>query len=154
MFFWLCGEHALPKTRVACVSRLIGNSDSTGKATHWQVGVLAGTAFGNKPGELGTPARWAVWCPSESFSDVQNATLGRVAPGLLPGHGPPSELSSGNCFPPLLFQASRLAHPFFLRAAPSLSLWGGCSAGYPVLIRRARCYFQRPYITGATYIAI
>jgi hypothetical protein len=62
MFFWLYGEHALPIPRVACVSRLIGNSDSTGKAIQWQVGVLAGTAFGNKRVELGTLARWAVWC--------------------------------------------------------------------------------------------
>ena len=80
MFSWLRGEHALPKPRVACVSRLIGNSDSTGKATQWQVGVLAGTAFGNKPVELGTLARWAVWCRREKCSDVRNATLERVAP--------------------------------------------------------------------------
>ena len=37
---------------VACVSRLIGNSDSTGKAHLWQAGVSGGTAFSNKPGKL------------------------------------------------------------------------------------------------------
>jgi hypothetical protein len=75
MFYWLCDEHALPKTRVACVSRLIGNSDSTGKATHWQVGVLAGTAFGNKPCELGTPAQSDVLVSSEKALTYETPLL-------------------------------------------------------------------------------
>jgi hypothetical protein len=48
----LSGELALPIPWVACVSRLIGNSDSTGKATGWQVRDRGGTALSNKAGEL------------------------------------------------------------------------------------------------------
>jgi len=48
----LRGELALTHAWVACVSRLIGNSDSTGKVPLWQAGVLGGTALSNKPGEL------------------------------------------------------------------------------------------------------
>ena len=52
MISLLCGELALPHTRVARVSRLIGNSDTTGKVTLWQVRVWGGTALSNKPGAL------------------------------------------------------------------------------------------------------
>jgi hypothetical protein len=52
MISLLCGELALPHTRVARVSRLIGNSDTTGKVPLWQVEVWWGTAFGNEAGKL------------------------------------------------------------------------------------------------------
>jgi len=102
MFFWLRGEHALPKTRVACVSRLIGNSDSTGKATQWQVGHWGGTAFGNKLGVLGTLARWAVWCRREGGQMHETPLLREWHPKSpvkpFTGHWPPSELKSGGYF--------------------------------------------------------
>ena len=50
MISLLCGELALPHTRVACVSRLIGNSDTTGKVTLWQVRFWGGTALSNEHG--------------------------------------------------------------------------------------------------------
>jgi len=40
-------------TRVARVSRSIGNSDSTGKPYPWQVAVLGGSVFGNSCGKAG-----------------------------------------------------------------------------------------------------
>ena len=52
MMCLLRGELALTHAWVACVSRLIGNSDTTGKVSLWQVQVLGGTAFGNKAGKL------------------------------------------------------------------------------------------------------
>ncbi len=43
----LGGELALPDSRVARVSRLIGNSDTTAKQKAWQVWVSGGSLFGN-----------------------------------------------------------------------------------------------------------
>jgi len=158
MFFWLRGEHALPKPRVACVSRLIGNSDSTGKATQWQVGHWGGTVFGNKSSELGTLARWAVRCRRERMlwrtkrhswrSGVPKAASNLVLVTGLPVSWRAAIVSSASVagFP--------AGSSLFLRAAPRRSLWGGCSAGYPVLIRLARYWLQQPSITGADNRAI
>jgi len=64
---------------VACVSRLIGNSDSTGKAIVWQEGVWGGTALSNKPGKI-IVSKGEVSEPwLEMSPDARNATLLRVA---------------------------------------------------------------------------
>jgi len=102
-----------PHTRVACVSRLIGNSDSTGKVTLWQEGVRGGTALSNKHREPWVRARKSRK-PSLAMSpDARNATREGVAyqnrhrcRALVTGL--PASLKGG-LTAPLRFQAPRLA---------------------------------------------
>ena len=89
----LNGELALPVLWVARVSRLIGNSDTTAKAHHWQGGRTGpgdwNDAQKSERGIASIPAGRADLRP-----DARNATPMRVASqGSYAGHWPPSELN-------------------------------------------------------------
>ena len=137
---------------VACVSRLIGKFDSTGKVILWQVGVWGRTALSNKPREL------EVWgrkhprrhCKRAQMHETPLFLEWRATGESWPcaGHWPPSELRRERSAH-LQFQAARLADPLFEGRSLAVALPGTrCCQG------SLASFYERPHITGPDDVAI
>jgi hypothetical protein len=97
--YLLGGELAQPHARVARVSRLIGNLDTTGKVHLWQVKAMCEIIFGNTCGEPRDCSVGRENAVRESRSERRNATPCGVAfRSSRAGHWPPRQIESGACF--------------------------------------------------------
>jgi hypothetical protein len=121
--------------RVARVSRLIGNSDSTGKAYQWQVCALGGSVFGNRSPKA-VPNTGNATQPASGVS---------LLPALVTG---PRQMESGGCLHHSFYGLPGRLFPFEGR---SLAV---ALPGYPVLLWLAHLFLSGRYITGAHLIAI
>ena len=126
-----CSTHA----RVARVSRLIGNSDTTAKPVRVASARYGGKLFSNGREE------------AEDLANARNATP-RSGVSCLPGHWPPSQVESGVCFHRSVCRLPGWLFPFEGR---SLAV---ARAGCPVLLRLAGRSSSGRYITGAYNVAI